>query len=102
MGIRIEKTKEREEGLTIDEGIQDREERAAREVNWSSSQIYGKENREFGSFRLVQNGACHETSILGQFTPAVLSRSDEAIIPQQDIEPTRNLAHLVGDLRNLF
>lgn len=52
MGIRIEKTKEREEGLTIDEGIQDREERAAREVNWSSSQIYGKENRESGSFRL--------------------------------------------------
>lgn len=72
MGIRIEKTKEREERLTIDERIQDREERAAREVNWSSSQIYGKENREFGSFRLVQNGACHETSILGQFTPAVL------------------------------
>jgi len=39
MGIRMEKTKRksrREGGLTIDERIQDREERAARELNWSS------------------------------------------------------------------
>jgi hypothetical protein len=39
MGIRIENTKgkgRREGGLTIDEKIQDREERAARELNWSS------------------------------------------------------------------